>query len=178
MWKIDVFDLHRRDLDAPGLGLLIDNSLQLAVDLFTLRQQVVKLTLTQHAAQRRLGHHGRGIEEVFHRDNGPLRIHHAEVDHRVHFHGHVVLGNHVLGGHIHGDRSEADPHQPVHEGDDDDDTRAVPADDPPSEPSESKDHPALVFWQYLKPHDDQQGQKDQEDEYRSHIRLLPFWTSA
>ena len=52
--EIDVLDLHVGDLDAPGLGGLIENDLDVGVELVALGEQVVHLVLAQHRAQRRL----------------------------------------------------------------------------------------------------------------------------
>src|ERR1043166_9256959 len=52
--QVDVFDRHLRDLDAPGIGMLVDNRLQIRVDLFALRQNFVELGLAADAPERRL----------------------------------------------------------------------------------------------------------------------------
>ena len=41
--QLDVLDLDDADLDAPRLGLLVDDLLQLLVDLFPLGEQVVQV---------------------------------------------------------------------------------------------------------------------------------------
>src|SRR5216117_3982708 len=46
--------LHGRDLDAPGLGVLVDDPLELLVDLVARREEVVELDLAEHAPERRL----------------------------------------------------------------------------------------------------------------------------
>ena len=52
---LDVLDLDRRDLDAPRLGLLVDDPLQLVVQAVALREQRVQLGAAEHGAQSRLG---------------------------------------------------------------------------------------------------------------------------
>jgi len=44
-----VLDLHGGDLDAPGVGVLVDDLLELLVDLVAGRQQVVQLLLAENA---------------------------------------------------------------------------------------------------------------------------------
>ena len=41
--QLDIFDLDDADLDAPGLGLLINNLLELLVDLITVDEQLVQV---------------------------------------------------------------------------------------------------------------------------------------
>src|SRR5215469_2962599 len=43
--EVDVLDLDGRDLDAPGLGALVEDALQVDVELVALRQQIVHLVL-------------------------------------------------------------------------------------------------------------------------------------
>jgi hypothetical protein len=38
--QVHVFDLNRRDLDAPGVGLLINHFLQAVVDLIAFRESI------------------------------------------------------------------------------------------------------------------------------------------
>ena len=51
-----------------GLGVLVDDPLQLLVDLVARGQQVVQLHLAQHAAQRGLGHLGGRVDVVLDRE--------------------------------------------------------------------------------------------------------------
>ncbi len=52
--QIDVFDFHHGDLDAPWIGALIQDFLELHVESLALREKIVQLHLTQHTTQRRL----------------------------------------------------------------------------------------------------------------------------
>ena len=53
--QIDVLHLHGGDLDAPGVGLLVQNLLELGIDLVTFCQELVQLHLAAHAPQGGLG---------------------------------------------------------------------------------------------------------------------------
>ncbi len=53
-----------------GLGVLVDDPLQLLVDLVAGGQQVVQLHLAQHAAQRGLGQLGGRVQVVLDRQDG------------------------------------------------------------------------------------------------------------
>jgi hypothetical protein len=48
---LHVLDLDGRDLDAPGLGLLVDDLLEVLVEALALRQQLVELGAPEHRAQ-------------------------------------------------------------------------------------------------------------------------------
>src|SRR5829696_4917484 len=47
---LHVLDLHHADLDAPGVGLLVDDPLELLVYLLAVDEQVVEVLLPEHAA--------------------------------------------------------------------------------------------------------------------------------
>ena len=46
--QLDILDLDHADLDAPRLGLLVDDHLQLLVDLLALAQQLIQVRLAEH----------------------------------------------------------------------------------------------------------------------------------
>jgi len=48
--QLHVLHLHRADLDAPRLGLLVDDLLEVLVDALPLRKQVVEAVLTEHGS--------------------------------------------------------------------------------------------------------------------------------
>jgi len=52
--KIDVFDLDVGDFDAPVVGALIENVLNVGIQFVALSEHVVELMLTQHRSQSRL----------------------------------------------------------------------------------------------------------------------------
>ena len=122
VWRqIDVLHLDGRHLDAPGIGVLIENLLQLLIQPIALRQQIVELDLAEHAAQRGLGELRRRVHVVLDLDNRPARVHDAEVEHRVDLDRHVVARDHVLRRHVEDDRPQADPHHAVDRREDEDD---------------------------------------------------------
>ncbi len=85
-----MLDLHVGDLDAPGIGLLVENFLDIAVELIAFRQHLIQLMLPQNRSQCGLRQLTGGLKVVFHMDHRPLGIDHAEVNHRVDPHRHVV----------------------------------------------------------------------------------------
>ena len=96
------------DLDAPGLGGLVEDALQVDVELVALREQVIHLVLADHRAQRGLGDLAGGIEGVRDLDDRLARIDDAEIHHRVHLHRDVVARDHVLLGHVEHDDAQVD----------------------------------------------------------------------
>ena len=110
-----VHGLHRHlgDLHAPGVGVQVDDLLQPQRQPLALGEQLVEVGLAEDAAQRRLRLLARGVEEVLDGDHRLQRVHHPEVDDRVHLHGDVVAGDHVLGRHVEDDRAQAHPHHAV-----------------------------------------------------------------
>ena len=90
-----------------------------------LGEQLVEVGLAQDAAQRGLRLLAGGVEVVLDLDHGLQRVHHAEVDDRVHLHADVVAGDHVLGRHVEDDGAQADPHHAVDGPGHDDEARAL-----------------------------------------------------
>src|SRR5580765_3356201 len=147
--QVDLLDLDVRNLDAPGLGVLVDDPLELLVDLVARREQIIELHLAEHAPQGGLGDLRGRVQIVLHGDHRALRIDHPEVDHGADLDRHVVAGDHVLRRHVEGDRLQAHPHDLVDDGDQDDQARPVPlparVKDGLGAAAEAKDHRALVF---------------------------------
>src|SRR5947208_3074863 len=156
--QVDELDRDLHHLDAPGLGVLVDDRLQVGVDLLPLREQLVQLGLTAHAAQRGLRVLRGGEEIVLHLDDGAVRVDHAEVEARVHLERDVVLGDDVLGRDVHGDRPEIDAHRLLDPGDDIDDPGAAR----PDQASQPEDDRPLVLAQHLEP----ANQEDDHDQQR------------
>src|SRR5262249_28646542 len=104
--EIDVLDLHVGDLDAPGLGALVEDLLNVGVQFLTLGQQIVHLVLAEHGAQRGLRHLAGGLVGVRNLDDRLAGIHHSEVHHRVDFDRDVVAGDDILFGHIQHDDAQ------------------------------------------------------------------------
>ena len=91
-----MLDLDIGDLDAPGVGLRVEDFLDVAVELVALGQHLVEIVLAEHRAQRRLRELARRLHEVLHLDGRVLRIDDPEIDHRVDLHRDVVTRDHVL----------------------------------------------------------------------------------
>ena len=113
-----------RHLHAPGVGVLVDHLLQTRRQALALGEQLVEVGLAQDAAQRRLRLLARGVEVVLDLDDRLQRVHHAEVDDRVHLHADVVARDHVLGRHVEHDRAQAHAHHAVDGPGHDDEARA------------------------------------------------------
>jgi hypothetical protein len=144
-----------------GIGLLVNDHLQLLIELLALGEQFVELDLAQHAAQRRLRNLRRRLQIIF--DLGDRRFgrDYPEEDNRVHVHGDVVTSDHFLRGHVerHGPQVHFD--HLIDDGDDEEEPRPFG----PLEPSEPKDHDSLILAHDLdrveqEEHDD--GQHDDE----------------
>ena len=106
--QLHVLDLDRADLDAPGLGLLVDDLLQVLVDALALGQEVVQAVLPEHRAQRGLGDLRRGHAEVEHPRHRRAGVDHLEEDHGADLHRHVVDRDHLLRWNLERDHPEVD----------------------------------------------------------------------
>ena len=144
--QIHMFDFNRRHLDPPWVGVLVEDLLQLLIQPLALREQIVEVDLSQHAAQRGLGELRRGILKVFDDDNGLVRFHHAEIHDGTDLDRHVVARNHILRRHVEDHRPEADAHDPIDWREHEDDAGPFRGDEQFTEP---EDHAALVFRQDL-----------------------------
>src|SRR6266540_3206558 len=107
---VDVLYFDGGDLDAPRVGLRVEDLLDVGVQLLTLGQHVVELVLAQYRAQRRLRELRSRLEEIRDLDDRLLRIDHAKVKHRVHLHRHVVARDHVLAWDVVHDGAQVDAH--------------------------------------------------------------------
>src|SRR5262245_26498309 len=176
--QVHVLNFHGVDFNPPGLSLLVNDPLKIGVDLFPLRQQVVELTLPQHAAKCRLCHHGCGIQIVFDLNDGSLLVHDSEVDDRVHLDADVVLSNDILGWYVHSYRPQADANHFVDEWDDNHDTRPGPSDNSASQTAPSKDHSAFVFAEHIKAHKEKHYSENHDcklSDDQIHIKPLSAW---
>ena len=127
---LDVLDLDGRDLHAPGLGLVVDDLLQVLVEALALGQQRVELGLAEHRAQRRLRDlRGRG-QHVLDLDDRPGRVDDAEVGDRGDARGHVVAGDDVLRRDLQRDRAQAHADHAVDAGQQQDQARPALARSP------------------------------------------------
>ena len=53
--QVDVLDLDHGNLDPPGIGVLVQDLLELVIESLPLTQEVIQLHLPQDRAQRGLG---------------------------------------------------------------------------------------------------------------------------
>ena len=161
--ELDVLDLDDGDLDAPRLGLLVDDALQDLVDLVALGEQLVERVLAEHGAQGGLRDLARADEVVLDRDDCRPWVDDAEVDDGRDAHGDVVLGDDVLWRHLQRHDAQVDAHDPVDHGDQQEETRARRA---ALEASEPEDHTALVLAQHLdgrREHEHEQHEQDYDN---------------
>ncbi len=159
--QIDVLHFDRRHLDAPRVGVLIENLLQLLVQPLALRQQIVELDLPEHAAQRRLRELRRRVDVVLDLDDRPPRIHHPEVEHRVDLDRHVVARDHVLRRHVEDHRPQADLHHAIDRREHQDHAGPLRL---RQQLAEAEDHAALVLRQDLDRADDVDDQDEHDDQ--------------
>ena len=156
---LDVLDLDDRDLDAPRLGLLVDDLLQLLVEPLALGQELVEVGAAEHGAQRRLGDLRGGRRERLDRRHRRRRVDDAEVADRGDPGRDVVARDQLLGRDRHRDRPQVDAHHPVHAGPQGDEPG--PADR--QQPAEAEHHGPLVLAQDAQA---EQGDRRQDDRER------------
>ena len=72
-FEVDVLDLDVGDLDAPGVGLRVEDLLDVEVQPLALGQHLVELVLAEHRAQRGLRQLAGGLEEVLDLDDRASR---------------------------------------------------------------------------------------------------------
>ena len=107
--QVDLLHLDQRDLDAPGLRVLVDDLLEARVQLLALGEQLVERRLAEHAPQRRLRELRRRVEIVLDLHDRLVRVHDAEVDDRVDLHRDVVPRDDVLRRHVVDDGAQRHP---------------------------------------------------------------------
>ena len=115
-----MFDLNIGNFDTPGVGLRVEDDLNIAIELVALRQHLVEFVLAKHRPQRCLRELAGRDHEIFHLDDRLVGIDHAEIDHRVDLHRDVVARNHVLTRDVEHDRAQVDTHHLLDERNHDD----------------------------------------------------------
>ncbi len=88
--QIHMLDLHIADLDAPGVGLLIEDILDIRIELLPLGQHLIQFVLAQHRAQGGLRQLAGGGEKILHLNDRLVGSDHTKIDHRVHLDRNVV----------------------------------------------------------------------------------------
>src|SRR5262245_16708493 len=162
---VHVLDLDGGHLDAPRVGLRIEDLLDIEVELVALGEQLVELVLAEHRAQGGLRELARRLEEIRYLDDRLLRIHHAEIDDRVHLHRHVVARDHILARNVQHHGAQVHAHHLLDAGHDDDEARSL---DPP-EAAEQEHDAALVLAQDAQRREDEYAD---ENDYAANAELF------
>src|SRR3954470_20449528 len=165
--EVDRLHLDGADLDAPGLGMEVEDLLQLLVDLLPLGEEIVELQLPEGGSERRLGELGGRVEEILHLDDGALRVDDPEVDHRAHLQADVVAGDDVLRRHVPGHGAEVDLHHAVDAGDDPVEARALRL----REATEPEDDAGLILLDHPQAGDEPDSDRDEEEQQRVHAEV-------
>jgi hypothetical protein len=134
-------DLHICHLDAPGFGLAVENGLHIHIQLDALGKHLVEFVLTQHRSQRRLRQHFCRRQKILHLNNRTLRIRDLEIQDRVHFHGDVVVRDHILARYLNHLNTQIHPHHLLDEGKQQHQAWALDL----IEPAKREDHCTFVF---------------------------------
>ena len=98
--NIHLLDFNLRDFNTPGLGILVKDHLQLAVNFFAFGENLVELELADYAAQSGLRFLRSGVKIVLHLRKSEVGVDHAEIADRVHLHRDVIARDDVLRGDI------------------------------------------------------------------------------
>src|SRR5208282_793535 len=106
-------------------------------------KQVIQRRLPQHATQRRLRDERSCFPEILHLYHRVGRVDDAEINHRVHRGGHVVLGHDFLLGNVNGHDAQIHPYHFVHDGNEEDQSRPLRAE----QFAEPENDAAFVFAQ-------------------------------
>jgi len=141
--EVDMLDLDIGDLDAPGIGLGVENLLYVEVELFPLGEHIVQLVFAQYRTQGGLRQLAGGHQVILHLNDGFFRVHDPKVQHRIDLDRDIVTGDHILLRHIHGDHPQINPHHLLDTGDNDNQARTLHL----PEAAQQENHAALVFAQ-------------------------------
>ena len=98
-----MFDFHIGDLDAPLIGLAIEDDLDVFVQLVALGKQLIELMLTEHRAERGLRKLAGSFHVILYVDNRWFGFHHTKVEYGIHLDRDVVAGNEILGRYVEDD---------------------------------------------------------------------------
>ena len=135
-----MFELYVTDLYAPGVGSFVQNTLDLAVELFAFGEHLIKVVLPEDRTKRGLGELTGCHFELLDLDDRLLRIQNAKINNRIDLDRHVVFGDDVLGRHVEGAGTQVHAHHLLNEGDDNDEVRPFHL----PEPAQQKHDPAFV----------------------------------
>ena len=136
-----MLDLDIGDLDSPGIGLLIENLLDVAVQPVTFRQHLVEVVLAEHGAQGGLRELAGRRPEILDLDDRALRIDDAEIEDGTHLDGNIVARDHILWRHVFHHHAQINPHHLLDERNEDDQAGSLHA----GKTTKSEDDTALIF---------------------------------
>src|SRR6202022_1757289 len=154
----DVLDLDRRHLGAPGLGVLVDDVLDLVVDARGIRQQLIEAEASDHIAHRGLADLVDGVVDVFDRDHRLFRVGNVIVGDRRDIDRDIVPGDDLLRRYLHRDSAQGYTHHLLDRYEDQRQPGATDA----CKPAKQKYHPALILLQHAKRYDDIEGDQDED----------------
>src|SRR5207248_7417368 len=168
--QVDLLDLDLGDLDAPRIGVGVEDRLDLLVDAIALGEQLVELCLAADAAQRGLRELGGREQEVLHVDERAIGIDHAEVNDGVDLDRDVVARDHVLRGNVERDDAQIHAHGALDDRNDEHEARPARR----HQPAEAKHDDPLVLVDDVHRHP-QEHQREHDDpaEEAEHHQDLP-----
>jgi hypothetical protein len=167
--EVHVLDLDVHDLDAPRVGGFIQRHLQRVVDRIALGENFVQFMLAQYRAQARLRQLAGRLEKLRHFQHGFLRIHHAEIHHRIDPHRHVVQRNDILRRHVHHRDPQVHADHALHGRQQQHQAGSLG----PGIPAQGKDHAAFVLGQDLDRREQQHDADDHQYTDESNHDTLP-----
>ena len=106
--QVHLFDFHHGYFDAPRPGVLVEYPLQADINSFALAEQFVQLDLAQDAAERGLSKLTGNVQVIVNFYDRLYRLHHAEINHGIDFHGYVIACHQVLRRNFHGFHPQRD----------------------------------------------------------------------
>jgi hypothetical protein len=158
--QVHLLDLHLGHLDAPGLGLLVEDGLEPHVELLALREEVIQLDLAQHGAERRLRRLFHGEPGILDLDDGLGGADDGEVDHGIHFQRDVVPRDDVLRPDLPGHDAQGYPDEGVDGSDDEHEARPPLA---AEQSAQAKDDHAIVLAQDVQAFGDPDREQDDQE---------------
>src|SRR5262249_12403537 len=164
----DVLDLDRGHLRAPGLGVPVDDILDLFVDARGIGEKLIQAEAPDDVAHRRLADLIDSIVDVLDHDHGALRIGNMIVGHRGDIDRDVVLGDDLLRRDQHGDGAQRDARHLLDRNKDEREPRSAHA----LKFSKQEHDAALVLSQHAN-RDGQIGDdRDEKTEDNRHARII------
>src|SRR4030095_1595512 len=152
--------------------MLVQNLLQPLIQFLSLAEQIIERHFTEHRAKCRLRKLRGRIQIVLYVNDGPARVHHAEINDGIHLDADVIFSNDILGRYIHRDRAQADAYDAVDRKKDQDQSRPFRL---RQQPPNSKNYSSLVLAQHVqRVEEPNQHKNDSEQQHwtQIHVRFL------